>query len=125
MLTEERKREILASVGAWPRTPKKPKPTVVAEVSEKVAAAARANPESVRVSAKAVDETIVVERARRSEVIDVLEVDAQGRPSVAWRTDLETGQRSIMQFAEGYRAPSGAVHQYDPMAALKRGDGDE
>jgi hypothetical protein len=125
MLTEERKREILASVGAWPRTPKKPKPTVVAEVSEKVAAAARANPESVRVSAKAVDETIVVERARRSEVLDVLEVDAQGRPAVAWRTDLETGQRSIMQFAEGYRAPSGVVHAYDPMAALKRGDGDE
>jgi hypothetical protein len=124
MLTEERKREILASVGAWPRT-KKPKPTVVAEVSEKVAAAARANPESVRVSAKAVDETIIVERARRSEVLDVLEVDAQGRPSVAWRTDLETGQRSIMQFAEGYRAPSGAVHQYDPTAALKPGGRDE
>jgi phenylpyruvate tautomerase PptA (4-oxalocrotonate tautomerase family) len=60
MLTEERKREILASVGAWPRTPKKPKPTVVAEVSEKVAAAARANPESVRVAARAADDTVVV-----------------------------------------------------------------
>jgi hypothetical protein len=57
MLTEERKREILASVGAWPRTKGKPKPTVVAEVSKKVAAAARANPESVGVSAKAMDET--------------------------------------------------------------------
>ena len=121
-LSEERRREILASVGAWPRTSKKSKPTVVAEVSEKVAAAARANPDSVRVAARAVDDTVVVERAKRSEVIDVLEIDAQGRPSVAWRTDLETGERSIMQFAEGYRAPSGAAHQYDPHAALRRGD---
>jgi hypothetical protein len=122
MLTEERKREILASVGAWPRTPKKPRPTVVAEVSEKVAAAARANPDSVRVAARAVDDTVVVERAKRTEVLDVLEVDAQGRPAVAWRTDLETGQRSIMQFAEGYRAPSGTVHAYDPLAGLRRND---
>ena len=120
--SEERRREILASVGAWPRTPKKPKPTVVAEVSEKVAAAARANPDSVRVAAKAADDTVVVERAKRTEVLDVLEVDAQGRPSVAWRTDVETGQRSIMQFAEGYRAPSGAVHAYDPMKGLGRSD---
>ena len=121
-LSEERRREILASVGAWPRTPKKPKPTVVAEVSEKVAAAARANPDSVRVAAKAADDTVVVERAKQTEVLDVLEVDAQGRPSVAWRTDLVTGQRSIMQFAEGYRAPSGAVHAYDPMKGLGRSD---
>lgn len=122
MLTEERKRQILMEVGAWPRTPKKPKPTVVAEVSEKVAAAARANPESVRVSARAADETIVVERARRSEVMDVLEVDAQGRPAVVRRVDAETGQPSIMQFVEGYRAPSAVVHQYDPMAGLRRDD---
>jgi hypothetical protein len=121
MLTEERKREILASVGAWPRT-KKPKPTVIAEVSEKVAAAARANPDSVRVAARATDDTVVVERARRTEVMDVLEVDAQGRPAVAWRVDAATGERGIVQFVEGYRAPSGAVHQYDPMAALRRGD---
>jgi hypothetical protein len=122
MLTEERKREILASVGAWPRTPRKPKPTVIAEVSEKVAAAARANPESVRVAARATDDTVVVERARRSEVIDVLEVDAQGRPAVAWRVDAETGQRSIMQFAEGYRAPSAVVHAYEPLKGLGRSD---
>ena len=37
----------------------KPKPAVVAVVSEKFAEAARANPESVRVSARAADDTIV------------------------------------------------------------------
>jgi len=93
MLSEERKREILASVGAWPRKAK-PKQTVVAEVSEKVAAAARANPESVRVAARGADDTLVVERVRRSEIIDVLEVDAQGRPSVARRIDAETDRRA-------------------------------
>lgn len=122
MLTEERKREILASVGAWPRTPKKAKPTVIAEVSEKVAAAARANPDSVRVAARATDDTVVVERAKRREVMDVLEVDAQGRPAVARRIDVETGQPSIVQFVEGYRAPSGVIHQYDPLAGLRRDD---
>jgi hypothetical protein len=122
MLTEERKREILASVGAWPRTSKKAKPTVVAEVSEKVAAAARANPESVMAAARATDDTVVVERARRSEVIDVLEVDAQGRPAVAWRVDAATGERGIVQFVEGYRQPSAAVHAYDPLKGLGRSD---
>jgi hypothetical protein len=124
MLSEERKRQILMEVGAWPRT-KKLKSTLVADVSEKVAEAAKPNPKSVRVSAKAADETLVVERVRRSEVMEVLEVDAQGRPAAARRIDAETGERSIVEFVEGYRAPSGAVHQYDPMAALKRGGGDE
>jgi hypothetical protein len=122
MLTEERKREILASVGAWPRTPRKPKSTVVAEVSEKVAAAARANPDSVRVAARAADDTVVVERAKRSEVIEVLEVDAQGRPAIVRRVDVETGQSSIVQFVEGYRQPSAVVHAYDPLAGLRRDD---
>jgi len=33
----------------------------------------------------------IVERVRRSEVIDVLEVDAQGPPAVAWRVDVNCG----------------------------------
>ncbi len=120
-LSEERKRQILMEVGAWPRT-KKLKSTLVADVSEKVAEAAKANPESVRVSAKAADDTVVMERVRRHEMLEVLEVDAQGRPAAARRIDAETGERSIVEFVEGYRAPSGVVHQYDPMAALRRGD---
>jgi phenylpyruvate tautomerase PptA (4-oxalocrotonate tautomerase family) len=121
MLTEERKRQILMEVGAWPRT-KKLKSTLVADVSEKVAEAAKANPESVRVSAKAADDTIVVERVKRSEVMEVLEVDAQGRPAAARRVDVATGDRSIVEFVEGYRPSSGAVHAYDPLAGLGKSD---
>jgi phenylpyruvate tautomerase PptA (4-oxalocrotonate tautomerase family) len=121
MLTEERKRQILMEVGAWPRT-KKLKSTLVADVSEKVAEAAKANPQSVRVSAKAADDTIVVERVKRSEVMEVLEVDALGRPAAARRVDVETGERSIVEFVDGYRPSSGAVHAYDPLAGLGKSD---
>jgi phenylpyruvate tautomerase PptA (4-oxalocrotonate tautomerase family) len=123
-LSEERRRQILMEVGAWPRT-KKLKSTLVADVSEKVAEAARANPESVRVSAKAADDTVVVERVRRHEMLEVLEVDAQGRPAAARRVDVETGERSIVEFVEGYRPSSGVVHAYDPMAGLRHGGSDD
>jgi hypothetical protein len=124
MLSEERRREILASVGAWPKPPKaKPKPAIVAAVSDQLAAAARANPESVRVSARASDDTIVVDRPRRTEVLEVLEVDAAGRPAIARRYDALTGERSIVEFDQGYRRHGGAESEYSPLSRL-RGDVD-
>jgi hypothetical protein len=79
-------------------------PVLVIPVSEKVAAAAKANPESVRVSARSAEDVHVVEGPRRNEVVHVrvdrvAEVDANGRP--VWDQ-------------------GGAVHEYDPLAALKR-----
>ena len=99
----------------------KPKPAVMAVVSEKFAAAARANPDSVRVSARSEDDTIVVDRPRRTEVIEVLEVDTEGRPAVARRYDIATGQWGTVEFNQGYRAQPGAVSDYNPLSRL-RGD---
>jgi hypothetical protein len=105
------------------RPPRKPKPkpaepAVVAVVSEKFAEAAKANPEGVRLSVRAADDTVVVDRPRRTEVLEVLEVDAQGRPSRVARFECATGERSVLDFVEGYRQPPGAVSNYDP---IKRG----
>jgi hypothetical protein len=100
------------------------KPKLVASLSEKMAEAIKANPTSLRLSAKAEDETVVVDRPRRSEVLEVLEVDAQGRPSLARRFDCATGETSELEFVGGYRQPSGAVHVYDPLAALKGNEND-
>lgn len=118
-LSEERRREILASVGAWPKQKAKPKPALVTTVSEKVAAAAIANPDSVRVSARADDDTVVIDRPRRTEVIEVLEVDAEGRPALARRYDALTGEWGIVEFSRGYRGQGGAVSNYDPLSRLR------
>ena len=99
----------------------KPKPAIVAMVSEKFAEAVKANPESVRLSAKAADETVVVDRPRRTEAIQVLEVDAEGRPALARRHDLATNEKHLVEFEGGYRR-TGVVSDYNPMDALKRGD---
>jgi hypothetical protein len=99
----------------------KPKPAVMAVVSEKLAQAAKANPEGVRVSVRAADDTVVVDRPRRTEVIEVLEVDGEGRPKVARRIDCTTGEAGMIDFVGGYRQPAGAVSDYDP---IKRGLGE-
>ena len=101
-----------------PKAKPKPKQAVVAVVSDKLADAARANPESVRVSARSEDDTIVVDRPRRTEVLEVLEVDAEGRPAVARRYDVTTGAWGIVEFSEGYRGHRGAVHDYHPLSRL-------
>jgi hypothetical protein len=97
---------------------------VVATVSPKMAEAIKANPESLRLHARAEDQTTVVDRPRRVEVLEVLEVDAQGRPSRVARFECATGERSVLEYVEGYRQPPGAVSVYDPMAALK-GNGND
>jgi hypothetical protein len=76
MLTEERKREILLSVmtkeefaGLQARKKPKPEKAVVVVVSEKLAAAVKANPDSLRLYLRG--DTLVVERPRRIDVVDV------------------------------------------------------
>ena len=98
----------------------KPKPAVVAVVSEKFAEAARANPESVRVYARATDDTTIVERPSR--IVEVLEVDAQGRPALARSFDVTTNSYGTVQFEGGYRKPPGAEHDYNPLSGLRRRD---
>jgi hypothetical protein len=96
------------------------KPKIEVVVSPKLAEAVKAHPESLRVSAKAVDETMVVERARPTEILEVLEVDREGRPARARRIDCATGDQSVVEFDSGYRLPPGAISNYDPFDALKR-----
>jgi hypothetical protein len=99
------------------------KPKIVATVSEKMAEAIKANPESLRVSARGADDTTVVDRPRRTEMLEVVAVDAQGRPSRVARVDCATGERSVLEYVEGNRQSNTVTHQYDPLAALK-GDGE-
>jgi hypothetical protein len=96
------------------------KPKIVASVSPKMAEAIKHNPGSLRVSAKAEDETVVVDRPRRTEIIEVMdEPTVDGRLRRAWRTDCATGERSVIEFEGGYRQPNVVAHVYDPLAALK------
>jgi hypothetical protein len=95
------------------------KPKVVATVSPKMAEAIKHDPGSVRISARAADDTVVVDRPRRTEVMEVLEVDAAGRPSRVARFECATGERTVPDYVEGYRQAPGVTHVYDPLAALK------
>jgi hypothetical protein len=105
-----------------PKAKPKPKPMLSLEVGEKLAEAAKANPDSVRVSAKSDEGVTVVDRPRRTEVLEVLEVDGQGRPALAQRYDSSTGAWGIVEFQQGYRRRPGATSDYDPLSRL-RGDG--
>ena len=95
----------------------KPKRALI--VSEKFAEAAKAYPEDVRLSARTSNDEFMIERPRRTEIIDVLEVDAVGR-----RHDLLTGEKGVVGMTNGYygAGKSGAVHEYDPLSALRRDD---
>ncbi len=97
-------------------------PKLATRVSPKLAEAVQANPGSLRLSAKAADDTVIVDRPRMTEIIEVVAVDGQGRPSLARRIDCATGERSLLEFEQGYRQPPGAVSNYDPFAALRGGD---
>ncbi len=70
--------------------------------------------------AQAEDGTTVIDRPRRTELLEVLEVDRDGRPALARRYDSGTGEWSVVDFDGGYRRAPGAVSDYDPFAALKR-----
>jgi hypothetical protein len=95
------------------------KPKAIVTVSEKMAQAIKHDPGSLRLHAKGADETVVVDRPRQTEMLEVLEVDGQGRPSRVARVDCATGERSLLDYAGGYRQPNIVSHIYDPLAALK------
>jgi hypothetical protein len=96
------------------------KPKIVASVSQKMAEAIKANPGSLRLNAKDADDTPVIDRPRRTEIIEVMdEPTVDGKLRRAWRTDCATGERSVIEFVDGYCQPPGAAHVYDPLAALK------
>lgn len=100
------------------------KPKVVATVSAEMAEAIKTNPTSLRLSVNRPDEIPVVDRPRRTEVLEVLEVDAQGRPSRVARFECATGERSVLEYVEGYRQPNIVASIYDPLDGLK-GDGND
>jgi hypothetical protein len=114
-LAEKRARRKAAAAAAEEAA----KPKIVAAVTSKIAEAIKHDPGSLRISARAADETTVVDRPRRTEVMEVLEVDALGRPSRVARFECATGERSVLDYVEGYRPAGGAVSVYDPLAALK------
>jgi hypothetical protein len=96
------------------------KPKIVATVSPKMAEAIKANPGSLRLNAKDADDRPVIDRPRRTEIIEVMdEPTVDGRLRRAWRTDCATGERSVIEFEGGYRQPNTVAHIYDPLAALK------
>jgi hypothetical protein len=101
-----------------PKAKPKPRPALSLEVSERTAANVRARPEAVRVVTTGEDNATFIDRPRRTELLEVLEVDGQGRPAIARRYDALTGERGIVEFAGGYRRPGDVQHEYDPLAGL-------
>jgi hypothetical protein len=95
------------------------KPKVVASVSPQMAEAIKSNPTSLRLSVNVADEPAVVDRPRRTEVLEVLEVDRQGRPSKVQRFECVTGQMSVLDFVGGYGQQPFVEHVYDPFSGLK------
>ena len=125
---EETDEEFLARLAAM-RAKRKVKAAAAAEaakprleipVTPKLAEAVKANPGSLRLSAKAQDETVVIERAKVTEIIEPLDVDGQACVARARRIDCATGDVSILEYRNGYRLPPGAVSDYNPLDALKR-----
>jgi hypothetical protein len=100
------------------------KPKLVAAVSPEIAEAIKTNPSSLRLSVNRADDIPVVDRPRRTELLEVLEVDAEGRSSRVARFECATGARSVLDYAGGYRQPAGATHVYDPYSALKGSEND-
>lgn len=102
------------------------KPKLIATVSEKMAEAIKANPTSLQLRAKGAEEVVeVIDRPRPTEVIQLMdEPTINGRVARASRFDCATGETTVIEFVDGYRQPSGAIHIYDPFAALKE-NGDD
>lgn len=125
---EETDAEFLARLAATrarraaERAAAKPKPPIVAVVSEKMAEAVKANPEGVRLSVKAADDIVVIDRPRRTEVIEVLEVEGC-RAKLALRHDLTTNEKHLIEYEGGYRR-TGVVGEYNPMDGLRRREDD-
>jgi hypothetical protein len=108
-----------------PLKPKKPAPSAVVPLGEKVAEVAKANPAGleVRVTARSGDGTTYIDPPKRpTEIIQPLEVDEAGRVARARRIDCTTAEASVLEYQGGYRQAPGAQHEYDPMAGLRRAE---
>jgi hypothetical protein len=116
---------------AWERRPKprpKPQPAVLVQTSERMAAAVKANPESLRLSAKDVGGVTVIEKPwherrdrlpsdkRQYNTVEVIAVDDNGRPLRA-----QTKDGGLVHYEGGYQQ-SGARHEYNPLDALRGKD---
>ena len=55
-------------------------------------------------------------------MIEVLEVDSEGRPARARRIDCTTGEAGMIEFSGGYRQPAGVISNYNPLDGLKGSD---
>ena len=100
------------------------KPRLVLPVSQETAERVRRRPESVRLSTVREDAVPVAERVQVKEIVQVLEVDAQGRPKLARHVDCSTGEAGFVDYRDGYRQAPGAMSDYNPMDGLRRA-GDE
>lgn len=98
------------------------KPKLEVTVSPRLAEAVKAHPESLRVSAKAADETVFVERARMFKQTEVLAVDALGRPARVWQREVVMGEmvEGVVDYENGYPRLPVAQHEYNPMDGLRR-----
>ena len=114
---------------------------LLAPVSEKMAAAVKANPESVRVAAKDGNGVTIIERPwekRPTSNMVVVEVDGSGRPKFVQSYDQETNSYGTVEFNGGYGLPTpkkpeelgenerlkglGARHEYNPLDGLRGRD---
>jgi hypothetical protein len=100
-----------------------PSPQARTPLEGKVGEVAKANPRGVevRVTARDVDGTTwVAPPVRPREIVQVLEVDREGRPKLSRNVDCSTSEASLVEYQGGYRQSPGAISHYDPLAALKR-----
>ncbi len=115
-------REWYARMPTGPLRKPKPVPAVVAEVSEKFAEAVKGNPEGVRLSVRAKDETVVVERPRRSEVV---QVQVQGRLTGVWDQEASGGFGTINGRGSTYPGERDNVaRDWDPIKRFEEGFGE-
>jgi hypothetical protein len=84
---------------------------------------------------KADDGVTIIERPeekRPTSNLVVIEVDANGRPTLVYGYDREAGSYGVVQFEGGYGPPTpntkaaemkaGARHEYNPLDALRGSD---
>ena len=101
----------------------KPKPQLMVEpASAQTIANAKARPDKVKIVTESDDGVAVIDRPRRSGVVEVLEVDGNGRPKLVRCWDATTRELTTMRFEDGYPPRAGAVSAYNPIDALKGHD---
>jgi hypothetical protein len=125
---EEEVQALLKTMPPMPWPEPKPKPAVLVQTSERMAAAIKTNPESLRVSAKDNAGVTIIERPwhkrpdrlpsdkRQYNTVEVIAVDGNGRPLRA-----QTKDAGLVQYEDGYQR-SGVKHEYNPLDALRGKD---